>query len=150
MAFDVYKTFKFFDENIFFLAIMVITDIEQYWIFRHCPHQSIMERTRQIFCACEQGDVDSVQTLLDQGCDVDSVDEDENTPLQVASANGHEGVVRLLIMRGAGLDKRNVFGWTPLLQVGASHAAWDKQPVIILISTWNKISSYIHTSDYNL
>ncbi|XP_070198698.1 ankyrin repeat and SAM domain-containing protein 6-like isoform X1 [Littorina saxatilis] len=75
-----------------------------------------MERVRQIFCACEQGDVDSVQTLLDQGCDVDSVDEDDNTPLQVASANGHESVVRLLIMRGAGLDKRNVFGWTPLLQ----------------------------------
>ncbi|KAK7497632.1 hypothetical protein BaRGS_00011027 [Batillaria attramentaria] len=75
-----------------------------------------MERTRQLFCACEQGDVDSVQTLLDQGSDVDSVDDDENTPLQVASANGHESVVRLLIMRGAGLDKRNVFGWTPLLQ----------------------------------
>ena len=74
--------------------------------------------------------MDSVQTLLDQGCDVDSVDEDENTPLQVASANGHENVVRLLIMRGAGLDKRNVFGWTPLLQVGASCAARDRQPVI--------------------
>ncbi|XP_076469828.1 ankyrin repeat and SAM domain-containing protein 6-like isoform X4 [Babylonia areolata] len=74
------------------------------------------ERVRQIFCACEQGDVDSVITLLDQGCDVDSLDEDENTLLQVASANGHDNVVRLLIMRGAGLDKRNVFGWTPLLQ----------------------------------
>lgn len=75
--------------------------------------------------------MDSVQTLLDQGCDVDSLDEDENTPVQVASANGHENVVRLLIMRGAGLDKRNVFGWTPLLQVGASRAARDKQAVII-------------------
>lgn len=77
-----------------------------------------MERARQLFCACEQGDVDSVQALLDQGgCDVDTVDDVENTPLQIGSANGHENVVRLLIMRGAGLDKRNVFGWTPLLQV---------------------------------
>ena len=35
---------------------------------------------------------------------------------QVAAANGSEQVVRLLIMRGAGLDKSNIFGWTPLLQ----------------------------------
>ncbi|XP_071091432.1 ankyrin repeat and SAM domain-containing protein 6-like [Haliotis cracherodii] len=74
-----------------------------------------MERTRQLFIACEQGDVVSVRTLLDD-VEVDSVDDDGNTPLQVAAANGHESVVRELIMKGAALDKPNVFGWTPLMQ----------------------------------
>ncbi|BFZ13265.1 hypothetical protein BsWGS_16304 [Bradybaena similaris] len=76
-----------------------------------------MERIRQFYSACEQGATDCVQALLEQGCEVDSVlDDEENTPLQVAAANGNEQVVRLLIMRGAGLDKSNIFGWTPLLQ----------------------------------
>ncbi|XP_067651536.1 ankyrin repeat and SAM domain-containing protein 6-like [Haliotis asinina] len=74
-----------------------------------------MERTRQLFISCEQGDVVSVRTLLDD-VEVDSVDDDGNTPLQVAAANGHESVVRELIMKGAALDKPNVFGWTPLMQ----------------------------------
>lgn len=77
----------------------------------------VMERSRQLHCACEQGDTGCVQALLEQGCEVDCLlDDDENTPLQVAAANGNEQVVRLLIMRGAGLDKANLFGWTPLLQ----------------------------------
>ncbi|RUS71201.1 hypothetical protein EGW08_021037 [Elysia chlorotica] len=76
-----------------------------------------MERSRQLYCAFEQGDTECVQTLLEQGCEVDCLlDDEENTPLQVAAANGNEQVVRLLIMRGAGLDKANLFGWTPLLQ----------------------------------
>ncbi|CAL1532320.1 unnamed protein product, partial [Lymnaea stagnalis] len=76
-----------------------------------------MERNRQLYSACEQGDTDCVQALLEQGCEVDCpLDDEENTAIQVAAANGNEQVVRLLIMRGAGLDKSNIFGWTPLLQ----------------------------------
>ncbi|KAI8759258.1 ankyrin repeat and SAM domain-containing protein 6 [Biomphalaria glabrata] len=76
-----------------------------------------MERTRQLYSACEQGDIDTVQAILDKGCEVDSpLDDEENTALQVAASNGNEQIVRLLIMRGAGLDKANSFGWTPLLQ----------------------------------
>jgi len=33
----------------------------------------------------------------------------------VAAANGHEQLVRQLLMRGAALDKPNAMGWTPLL-----------------------------------
>ncbi|GFS05851.1 ankyrin repeat and SAM domain-containing protein 6 [Elysia marginata] len=90
-----------------------------------------MERNRQLHCACEQGDTDCVQVLLEQGCEVDCLlDDEENTPLQVAAANGNEQVVRLLIMRGAGLDKANLFGWTPLLQA----ARYGHSSVVGLLS----------------
>jgi len=33
----------------------------------------------------------------------------------MAAANGHEDLVRLLIMKGAALEKSNQYDWTPLL-----------------------------------
>ncbi|KAL5021336.1 hypothetical protein ScPMuIL_000491 [Solemya velum] len=75
-----------------------------------------MDHVRQLLGACEHGDVQAVQTLLNEGVEVDSVGDEENTPLQVASANGHENVVCVLLMAGAALDKTNLFGWTALMQ----------------------------------
>ena len=43
-----------------------------------------MERIRQLYGACEQGDADCVQALLEDGCEVDCpLDDVENTPLMV-------------------------------------------------------------------
>lgn len=43
-----------------------------------------MERSRQLLCSCEQGDAECIQVLLEEGCEVDCVlDDEENTPLQV-------------------------------------------------------------------
>jgi len=67
--------------------------------------------------ACEQGDLAAVQALLDQGVPVDVADDEDATPLQTAAAYGQDSVVRLLLMRGAALEKPNHHGWTPLLQV---------------------------------
>ena len=39
---------------------------------------------------------------------------------QVAAGNGHDTLVRLLIMRGAGLDKCNLYGW-PAIMHAARH-----------------------------
>lgn len=47
---------------------------------------------------------------------VDSSDDEENTALHLAAANGHEAVVALLLKRGALVDKTNAYGWTPLMQ----------------------------------
>ena len=46
---------------------------------------------------------------------MDSSDDQGFTGLQMAAANGHEELVRLMIMRGAALDKCNQYEWTPLL-----------------------------------
>lgn len=76
-----------------------------------------MDRFRQLLNACENGETHVVQNLLEQGVvQVDDVDEDETTALQMAAANGQEQVVRLLLMKGAALDKANMAGWTPLMQ----------------------------------
>lgn len=42
-----------------------------------------MDRIRMLLSASEHGDTPSVQALLDEGLDVDSVDADDTTPLQV-------------------------------------------------------------------
>ncbi|GAB1603336.1 ankyrin repeat and SAM domain-containing protein 6-like [Argonauta hians] len=76
-----------------------------------------MDKFRQLLNACEHGEVHVILNLLDQGyVQVDDADDDEITALQMAAANGQEQVVRLLLMRGAALDKPNMAGWTPLMQ----------------------------------
>ncbi len=47
---------------------------------------------------------------------VDGTDEEGNTALMFASAGGHEQLVRFLLRKGAAVDRRNHYGWTPLMQ----------------------------------
>lgn len=81
---------------------------------------------RQLLAACQDGEFDTVQRVLDieidgRTAEVDIDDNDDgNTPLQIAAGNGHENIVRLLLMRGAALDRTNMYGWTALAQA-ASH-----------------------------
>jgi len=51
-----------------------------------------MDSIQQLMTACEQGDVQSAQELLENGLEVDCTDDSENTPLTVAAANGHDQV----------------------------------------------------------
>ena len=46
---------------------------------------------------------------------MDAADDQGFTALQMAAANGHQELVRLLIMKGAALEKSNNYDWTPLL-----------------------------------
>ena len=64
---------------------------------------------------------------------VDAVDEDDTTALQVAAANGHEDIVRLLLMRGAALDICNVHGWTALM-----HAARNGHQTVVTLLLQNQ------------
>ncbi|XP_048405630.1 ankyrin repeat and SAM domain-containing protein 6-like [Stegostoma tigrinum] len=47
---------------------------------------------------------------------VDCTDDDGNSALQFAAGHGHEHLVRFLLMKGASVDSRNRYGWTPLMQ----------------------------------
>ena len=76
------------------------------------------ERT-PLHSAVYLGDVEAVQKLIEYDADVDSRDQDGNTPLFLAS----EGlslkdpyVLRLLLAHGADVDARGYYGWTPLHQ----------------------------------
>ncbi|MGH0143611.1 UNVERIFIED_CONTAM: hypothetical protein FKN15_003685 [Acipenser sinensis] len=98
-----------------------------------------------LFRACDEGDYESARRILEPGvaenatpgrlrsdagseCNADSsspksasfvpvdcTDEESNTALQFAAASGHENVVRFLLRKGASVDNRNHYGWTPLI-----------------------------------
>ncbi|GCB69927.1 ankyrin repeat and SAM domain-containing protein 6-like [Scyliorhinus torazame] len=96
-----------------------------------------------LFRACEEGNLENVRRLLEPAVrdgeeekdgeaaeeaaagepdfrapqvPVDCTDDDGNTALQFAAGNGHEHLVRFLLMKGASVDSRNRYGWTPLMQ----------------------------------
>ena len=47
--------------------------------------------------ACELGDEDGLQVLLDSGYEVNAKDENGTTPLQVAAANDHVNSCKLYV-----------------------------------------------------
>lgn len=66
--------------------------------------------------ACEvMGTVETVETLLDAGADINARDKSGTTPLMMA-AGGHDAtVVRLLLARGADKEAKNKDGMTALM-----------------------------------
>ncbi len=64
--------------------------------------------------ATREGDLESVQTLLDAGADVNQVTEYGWSPLLVAVNNRNYRVANLLVERGADVNLANKGGWTPL------------------------------------
>ncbi|XP_072139570.1 ankyrin repeat and SAM domain-containing protein 6-like [Mobula birostris] len=86
-----------------------------------------------LFRACEEGNFENARRLLEPAEEeraeageepdlrapqvpVDCTDDDGNSALQFAAGNGHEHLVRFLLMKGASVDSRNRYGWTPLMQ----------------------------------
>jgi ankyrin repeat protein len=84
-----------------------------------------------IWGAAREGDVDEVARLLGQ--DPGLLDckggWNERTPLMFASYEGHVGVVRLLLDKGAAVDERDALGWTALF-LGSSRG---RTPVVRLL-----------------
>lgn len=64
--------------------------------------------------AAEKGDVKAVRALLEQGLNVDAVDEVGQTALHWAAVRGHERVITTLLDHKANIDASNDFGVTPL------------------------------------
>lgn len=59
-------------------------------------------------------DLQSVELLIQHGCDPNIANPDGNTPLHAAMFFGHESVAEFLLDRGADLDKKNLNGETPI------------------------------------
>ena len=72
-------------------------------------------KTSSIHTHVRDGDLAGVQAYLDSGVDINARDENGSTPLHIASLNGQEQVVELLINRGAEVNATSeIGGWTPL------------------------------------
>ena len=69
-----------------------------------------------LHCASFFGIVEIVAVLVQmEGCDINQIDSQHNTPLMWAARNGHEGVVKILLRRdGANPNKPDNNGKTPL------------------------------------
>jgi ankyrin repeat protein len=62
--------------------------------------------------ACNSRSLNTVKVLLDYGSYISSADYTGRTPLHVASANGTEDIVRLLVAAGASLSNRQIDGFS--------------------------------------
>jgi ankyrin repeat protein len=76
-----------------------------------------------LFDAAERGDLESVETLLQQGHDVDELGRNAETPLMAAALAGEVAIAELLIARGADVMARNEGGLTPLHAAAYSGSA---------------------------
>jgi ankyrin repeat protein len=64
--------------------------------------------------AAKKGDLDQINRLIEEGITVDSLDENNNTPLYIAVGQGHKDVAKLLILKGANVNVVCWRGYTPL------------------------------------
>lgn len=70
--------------------------------------------TTPLMAAAQVGNSDGVRLLIDNGAEVNAVDDQDNTALIVGAGNPE--VVRVLLGRGADANLANTFGQTPLLR----------------------------------
>lgn len=67
------------------------------------------EMTTPLCRAVELGNIEEVKSLLDEGMDIDERDESNRTPLHIAVSNNFEDIVRLLVSRGANVNRSKGF-----------------------------------------
>ena len=67
-----------------------------------------------LMAACEKGNVEIVQFLIDCTTNIHEKDVAGWTPLHSAASEGHLEIVQLLLEKGANIDEKNVHGWTLL------------------------------------
>lgn len=60
-------------------------------------------------------DTDAVELLLQHGASLGEIDESQNTALHLAARGGKLNTVKLLLNKGVVLNRKNKFGFTPLV-----------------------------------
>lgn len=73
-----------------------------------------MEGGMRLMYLANEGDLNGILEVLDEGVDFNFRDIDQRTPLHLASCQGSAEVVELLLSRGAEVDPIDVWGSTPL------------------------------------
>jgi ankyrin repeat protein len=82
--------------------------------------------------AAQEGNINKVQILLDQGVSINIADKNGNTPLHIAACNNDIEIAEVLITKGANINIRNHEGSTPLhLTAGIRND--DAEMVLLLL-----------------
>ncbi len=71
------------------LELFVTTDFDCIYLIYFLLIYKQFQDVNRLLRACELGDEDGLQVLLDSGYEVNAKDENGTTPLQVAAANDH-------------------------------------------------------------
>ena len=80
--------------------------------------------------AVAEGDLSTLQELIERGCSVDAQDQDGATALLMAAGDGDNSMVKLLLERGASVDLPSNSGQTPLL-VAARQGQWNAAKLLL-------------------
>src|SRR5665213_2188635 len=83
----------------------------------NCGHEqySAAEMKQRVFRAAQNSDLETVNALLEHKPDLVSVrDNDGNTPLGIAAAEGHKEIAETLLSNAAEINSTNSKGFTPL------------------------------------
>jgi hypothetical protein len=67
-----------------------------------------------LISAASKGDIDTAQTLIKNGADIEKKDRSGYTPLFIAVCDGQASMAKFLIEKGANVNTRNGEGMTPL------------------------------------
>jgi ankyrin repeat protein len=88
----------------FFLLGTPLQDVNRRGVFGNTP----------LKIAAVRGDLEATRVLLDNGADVNALQEDVCTALHYGASFGHSDVVALLLERGAAVDRIDRFGKSAL------------------------------------
>lgn len=75
-----------------------------------------VELSLKVNNAAYHGKSSYLKTLIKSGADPNKADYDGRTPLHLAAAKGHEGIVLFLVQEGANINIEDTFGNTPLIE----------------------------------
>lgn len=71
--------------------------------------------SKELGSAIADGDISTVQKIINAGADINSANKDGETPLMIAALEGRLSVVRFLVEKGANINAADGLGATPLL-----------------------------------
>jgi ankyrin repeat protein len=83
------------------------------------------ETVKNYFAAAERGDISAVSSYLDDGGEVDAMEEDGKTAVFWAAHRGRLEVLKLLVECGADLNHVDSYGSYPLVMAGQTRDSGD-------------------------
>lgn len=101
-----------------------------------------LDEVELLFEAIEYNNIEKVKQLLDSGLSVNVKDNDDMTPLHVATYKGYTDIVELLIERHADVNTQDYKGWTPL-HYAAYNAKSNCIKILLKAGADNKIKNNI-------
>lgn len=98
--------------DLFTPEVMAAAGASQSWLEKRVAEVRHQRANEDLLVqASKTGDIAEMKRLLDAGVDVDCVASDDFTPLTRAAVSGQAEAVKLLLARGAQVDKPRLPGW---------------------------------------